>query len=181
MVGQNVDEGCDRTVMLVESNSKVQDSLRKKLKALGYRVLIMGDPKRAIQRFEYLDPAEDLPAECVIFSCTDLGKRALAAFNEFGENENTKDIPAILMVTDAQQKYLEVAKLGANRTNLSLPVKFKRVRQKLRQLLNIAEPEESKAPPKKKPDAGSKQVDDRSRADSSSNDDTDLDGTDLDD
>ena len=173
MVGQNMDGGCDHTVMLVESNIKVQDSLRKKLKKLGYRVLIMGDPKRAIQRFEYLDPAERLPAECVIFSCTDLGKNALAAFNEFGESENTSHIPSILMVTVPQQKFLDSAKLADHRVHLPLPVKFKRVRQTLRQLLGIAEPTNGSSPKSSSPDNSSS-------ADSSSNDDTDVDGTDVD-
>ena len=40
----------------------MQDLLRAKLKELGYRVLIIGDAQRGIQRFMDLSPGEDKPA-----------------------------------------------------------------------------------------------------------------------
>ena len=69
------EEGAERTILIIESNPKVQDSLREKLKSLGYRVLITGDPKRGLSRFDDLDPADDLPADCVIFGCVGLGRQ----------------------------------------------------------------------------------------------------------
>ena len=39
------------TVFVLESDQRLQDALRDKLKQLGYRVLISGDPGRAVDRF----------------------------------------------------------------------------------------------------------------------------------
>ena len=87
------DEGGGCTVLLIESNTKLQDSLRGRLKELGYRVLIMGNPERALERFEDLDPAEDRPAGCVVFGCTDLGRRGMEAFLEFIKRPETRTHP----------------------------------------------------------------------------------------
>jgi serine/threonine protein kinase len=38
-------------VFVIERDERLQDALRKKLKELGYRVLIAGDPSRAVERF----------------------------------------------------------------------------------------------------------------------------------
>lgn len=133
-------EGIGKTIMIIESSVKVQDSLREKLKDLGYRVLIVGDPVRAMQRFQDLDPSEDRPADCVIFGCAGLGLSALEAFNRFATDEHSKDVPAILMVGNKQQKYLERANLCDYRTHLELPIKFKNVRRTLRKLLVIPDP-----------------------------------------
>lgn len=39
------------TVFIVESDERLQDAMRDKLKQIGYRVLISGDPGRALDRF----------------------------------------------------------------------------------------------------------------------------------
>ena len=44
-------EGEDRTVMLVESSISMQDTIRNALKKRGYRVLVFGDPRRALAAF----------------------------------------------------------------------------------------------------------------------------------
>ena len=46
-----ITEGEGKTVMVVESSQALQDTLRKRLKKIGYRVLILGDPNRALDRF----------------------------------------------------------------------------------------------------------------------------------
>lgn len=134
------DEGAGKTVMIIESNVKIQDSLRNKLKELGYRVLIVGDPVRALQRFHDLDPADETPADCVIFGCAGLEINALDAFNRFAQEKYSREVPAILMVGKKQQHFLERADLCEYRTHLDLPVKFKNVRRTLRKLLNIPDP-----------------------------------------
>lgn len=131
------EEGEGKTIMVVESTPKVQDTLRKRLKNVGYRVLIVSDPDRAMGRFRDLDPAEDCPADCVVFSCAGLGVSALDAFNDFGEHEYSSEIPAILMVGPKQQKFLEHANLNEHRKHLELPLKFKILKAQLRELLNI--------------------------------------------
>lgn len=128
-------EGTGKTILVLESNQKVQDALREKLKELGYRVLIISDANRGIGRFLDLDPAEDAPADCVIFSCAGLGLEGLDAFNTFAETDETKNVPAILLLPEALNKYAGDAKVAAHRKVLSLPLRFNRVRKTLKELL----------------------------------------------
>jgi serine/threonine protein kinase len=132
-------EGHGHTIMVIESNPKVQDSLRARLKELGYRPLIISDPHRAIRRFEDLDPAEERPASCIIVSCAGLGRDGIDGFNYLASHRDTAGLPMILLVTKPLQKVLQDAKLSDHRVALDLPLKFKEVRQTLRQLLAINE------------------------------------------
>ncbi len=132
-------EGVGHTVMVVDSHSEVQNLLRERLKGLGYRVLILSDPIRAIERFENLDPAEDRPADCVIFGCAGLGQAGLEAFNEFAVNDWTKSTPSILLVRESQSEFLDDAKLSEKRICSHMPIKFRQIRSNLQQLLGIEE------------------------------------------
>lgn len=133
-------EGEGRTVMLVESKVELQNAIRDRLKKRGYRVLVIGDPRRAISRFE---PLEDPPADCVVFSAHELGSAALEAFNRFATDEHTRDIPAILLVDEKQQHIIERAKLDSHRRRLSLPLKVRELRAMLQKLLQNRPKQES--------------------------------------
>lgn len=125
-------EGANKTVMLVESKLEFQDLIREKLKKRGYRVLVISDPVRALARFA---PEEDAPADCVLFSAPDLGGAALDAFNEFGSNAHTAQIPAILLVDRKQQFVIRNAQLGDKRMMLAMPLKVRDLRVALLRLL----------------------------------------------
>ena len=128
------EEGGGRTLMLIESKQKIQDLFRDKLKEVGYKLLIFSDPRRALARFEYMDPTAPRPAEVVMFSCADMGADALNAFNFFATNDDTKSFPAILLVTENQQNYVKQAKLAEHRRVATLPVKIKELRELLLEL-----------------------------------------------
>ncbi len=132
-------EGKGRTVMVVESDIKLQDLLRSKLKALGYRVLVIGNPSRAIERFDGLDPAEDIPADCVLFGCKGLASEGLHAFNDFASGEYTEEIPAVLLLAEGQEKFQDSASLSNHRLCLKFPLKFKHVRRALLHLIGNKE------------------------------------------
>ena len=131
------EEGQGKTVLLIESNIKVQNRLRDRLKAIGYRVLITSDLVRGLSRFEDLDPAEQSPADCVIFGCAGLGREGIKGFEQFVAGEFTSELPAILIVTDKTEKYTKQEWINGHRRQLSMPLKFKRVRNALRELLDI--------------------------------------------
>ncbi len=126
-------EGEGRSVMIVESNIEMQDSLRNLLKRRGYRVLVVGDAQRAIGRFEV---GGDPPAECVVFCTTEMGEEALDAFNEFGEKEDTKEIPAILFIAERHQDFAARASVSEHRKLLPMPLKVRQLRAMLLKLLN---------------------------------------------
>lgn len=125
-------EGVGYVVMLVESKTALQNAVRERLKAQGYRVLIISDPRRALERFS---DAVDKPADCVVFGAGELGNEALDAFNAFAENEDTASIPAVLLVDPSQTHIVSRAKRGSNRALLPLPLRVKQLRMALIKLL----------------------------------------------
>ncbi|MBC8351895.1 MAG: protein kinase [Planctomycetes bacterium] len=126
-------EGQGHSVMIVESNIEMQDALRDLLKRRGYRVLVVGDAQRALDRFA---AGGDPPAECVVFCTTEMGEEALDAFNSFGENEDTKDISAVLFIAEKHQDFGTRAATAEHRKLLPMPLKVRQLRAILLKLLN---------------------------------------------
>ncbi len=118
------EEGVDRTLMVVESNSKIQDMLRDPLKKCGYKVLVISNPDRAISRFDD-DPEV---ADCVIFSTIELGYQALDAFNQFQAGERTRHVPAVLLVAEKQKPIIKEAKLDPLHVAVAMPLSLKKLR-----------------------------------------------------
>lgn len=125
-------EGASRTVMIVESNPSMQDLFRDRLKKHGYRVLVISDPARALDRLG----SKPCPADCVVFSARELGRASLEAYNKLGKLEATKDLPALLLLDRAQGKWKETAVLGSHRTTVMLPLKFREFRRALQRLFS---------------------------------------------
>jgi len=126
-------EGEGYVVMLVESKAGLQNAIRERLKARGYRVLVISDPNRALGRFS---PHEDAPADCVIFGAAELGTLAVEAFNKFASDEHSKAIPGILLLDRSQSNIIAAAQRGPNRKLLALPLKVRELRVALKQLLS---------------------------------------------
>lgn len=135
-----LEEGGDRAVMIVDSNATFQDAFRQGLKKVGYRVLVVSDAGRAIDRCN----TNDHVADCVVFGCHSLGKSGLEAFNKFAELDTTKKIPAILLLAPKQQAYVERAELNDHRVVAKMPLKMTQFRGVLKKLL--AAPAEDNAP-----------------------------------
>ncbi|GAA5504600.1 serine/threonine-protein kinase [Novipirellula caenicola] len=125
-------EGEGYVVLLVESKIGLQNAIRDRLKARGYRVLIIQDPNRALARFATDD---EQPADCVIFGAADLGVDAVDAYNRFAQDENTCNIPSILLIDRRQTSLIQAAMRGPKRKMLGLPLKVRELRQALSQLL----------------------------------------------
>ena len=53
----------------------------------------------------------------------------------FADNEETAEIPALLLLTAGMKKYLPDAKISECRLPLDMPLKFKLVRKALNKLL----------------------------------------------
>ncbi len=125
-------EGEGYIVMLVESKTALQNAVRERLKSRGYRVLVISDPNRALDRFH---PDDDPPADCVVFGASELGSVAVEAFNRFGADEHTASIPSILLVDRRQTNLIAAARRGGNRKLLPLPLKVRELRVALIHLL----------------------------------------------
>jgi serine/threonine protein kinase len=125
-------EGEGYVVMLVESKAGLQNAVRDRLKARGYRVLIISDPNRALARFA---DGEERPADCVIFGAAELGNLALEAYNRFASDEHTREVPTILLVDQKQAHIIERARRGSIHKLLALPLKVRELRAALISLL----------------------------------------------
>lgn len=125
-------EGEGYIVMLVESKPGLQNAIREKLKNRGYRVLVISDANRALARFT---TDEDPPADCVIFSASQLGSLAGEAFNQFGSDAHTSEIPAMMLVDKRQTQIINDAKQAEHRILVHLPLRVRELRAALAQLL----------------------------------------------
>ncbi len=130
-------EGIGHTIMLIEPKIDVQNQLRERLKKLGYKVLILGDPQRAIARFEDLDQSEKNPADCLIFGIASLGAVGWENFNKFATHARSQKVPAVVMLNQQQKDALDLVNLNDHRVCVTVPAKFREIRQALRTLLKI--------------------------------------------
>lgn len=106
------------TVMLVEKSRKSQESLRRFLQNLGYRVLLTENPRRALNRFTSMPP----PADGLVISAQELGQEALDAFNELTSDSFLLSVPAIIIVSPNQKSVVEAAVCDDRRRLLLLPI-----------------------------------------------------------
>ena len=120
------------TLLIVESNASIQKAIHQRLTNQGYRVLVSADPAQAIERFH----DQKRLADCVVFSCKDLGAASLEAFNRFGTDEATKHLPAILLLGERQQAWKKKAQLADHRVALSMPIRLKQFLAVLGKLLS---------------------------------------------
>ena len=120
------------SVMVVESNSKMQDVFRDGLKRAGYRVLLTSDPTRALGRF-HQDAAT---ADCIIFNAQQLGQPALDMFNRFGKDPRTDAVPAMLLLDEEQHQWKGKAVTAEHRVVLPMPITMKKLRLALAQLVD---------------------------------------------
>ena len=127
-----LEEGANRAVMIVDSNPEMQDAFRKGLKKVGYRVLVVSDASRAIDRCD----TNDKVADCVVFGCHSLGRSGLEAFNQVSLKWTTrKRHRPVLILAEKQTRFAEEAKLAEKRVVAKLPLKMKEFRGLLRGLL----------------------------------------------
>ncbi len=136
------EEGRGLTIMLIESNTKLQDVLRDKLKGLGYRVLITNDPGRGLDRFMDMGTGDDEETVngCVIFGCVGLGREAMQACYNFAVDSETKHVPSLMIVTEKLKRHVNHDLIGERHQVLAMPVKFAHVQKALRKLLGIKLP-----------------------------------------
>jgi serine/threonine-protein kinase len=129
-------EGEGKTIMVVENRLEFQNLLREKLKNRGYRVLVLGDPVRAMNR---LSDSEEHGVDCIIISAVNLGNEALDFFNNIGQQEHTKDLPMLLLIDQRQTHIIERAQVGKNHRTIAMPLKVRELRETILQLFeNVA-------------------------------------------
>lgn len=106
------------TLMLVEKSRKAQESLRRFLQNLGYRVLLTENPQRALARLAI----RPLPADCLVISAQELGLDAVQAFNRLSMETFLSDVPGILIASSKQEDVVQAAHFDDLRRLLQFPI-----------------------------------------------------------
>lgn len=114
----------DHSVMIVESDSKLQEVLRESFKKVGFRVLLTGDPQRALDRFYENREV----ADCVVINAQNIGEPAVTSFNGTPDlDHGTWKLPAFLLLAKNQKAWNEIAKQDDFRVVIQMPVSMKQL------------------------------------------------------
>ena len=125
------DQGQPRKLMVVESETKMQDLFREMFKKRGYRVLVTSDPERLFQRFYENNDTADV----ILVSSGHMGAEALETFNRLGQEAATKLVPAVLLLGDQHGKWSDRAQIDNHRGVLRMPVKSRELRSAILKVL----------------------------------------------
>jgi serine/threonine-protein kinase len=111
-------------LMIVESDHKMQDVFRELFKKQGYRVLVTSDPDRLFQRLY-----DDIrAADVLLISSGQIGREALEAFNKLGQDNRTKNLPAVLLLGEPHAAWMKEAAGGPRRLVTKMPLKSRELR-----------------------------------------------------
>lgn len=115
------------TILCVENRSKNQDVLRDYLTKHGYRVLILSDVDRALNRIK-----ENAP-DCVVFMEDAIGAGAVEAFHKALEMD--LDLSAILVLAEKNAKTKKKLQKTDRSRILVQPIKIRNLRAKIQKVL----------------------------------------------
>lgn len=122
----------DHSVMIVESDPKLQEVLRESFKKVGFKVLMTVDPMRAIERF--YDNRE--VADCLMINAQNIGEPAIEAFNQARElDHGTWKLAAFLLLAKNQKAWTEQANQDDFRVVIQMPVTMKQLTVMMTQVL----------------------------------------------
>ena len=121
------DQGQPRKLMIVESDVKMQDMLRELFKKNGYRVLVMSDPERVLDRF-FQDPQA---ADVVLLTTGNNGRAALDTFNRFSQESAMRELPVVLLLDQNHLHWEADAIKGEHRIVAKMPIKMRELRAAL--------------------------------------------------
>lgn len=124
------------TILVIEPNVEMQNLLRDGLKKIGYRVLIISAPQRALERLKDDSDAID----CVIIDASELGEPAVTAFNQIGDDPRTHMVPSLLLLDETQRDLLPMASRSEHRQVVKLPLTMKQLRTAVSELVGKQRP-----------------------------------------
>lgn len=94
-------QGPTKTILVVEANPEMQNIFRDSLKREGYRVLMMTDLARMLERFE--SGSSDI--DCVLINAQYIGPESVLAFNQLVLMPISQGVKTILLLDERQVKW----------------------------------------------------------------------------
>jgi CheY-like chemotaxis protein len=131
---KNVDSAptqATRSVFVAESDERLQDAIRDKLKELGYRVYMAGDPVRALDRFR------QQPYDALVVDAGTTGEDGLLTFDRVMSEAERLDLTCagILVLNEDQQDWVKRIRKRSRVTVMVRPVTLKALHKKLQDMI----------------------------------------------
>jgi serine/threonine protein kinase len=120
-----------KSVLCVESQTEIQDALRKSVTNWGYRALLVADAERAAERFR------EAKVDAVIFDTDGQAAESFEAFLDMHEkaHEEGQQLRAVVLLGPRQAALRQKLPTDDKLIVLSKPIKMKQVQEALAQLL----------------------------------------------
>jgi CheY-like chemotaxis protein len=120
-----------RTVFVVERDERLQQAVREKLKDLGYRVLLAGDPARAVDRFK------QQPFDALVMDGGTVGEEGIMVFERLMKEAERRQLSCagILILSDEQADWAAKVEPRPTSAVMMRPVTLKQLHRKLQDLV----------------------------------------------
>jgi serine/threonine-protein kinase len=120
-----------RSVFVAESDERLQDAIRDKLKELGYRVFMAGDPVRALDRFR------QQPFDALVVDAGTTGEDGLLTFDRVMSEAGRLDLACagILVLNEEQKDWVKRLHKHPRISIMVRPVTLKALHQKLQDMI----------------------------------------------
>lgn len=117
------------TVLCIEDRKKQQDILRTYLTKHGFRVLLLTDVKRALQRLE------TNPPDCVVLMGESIGSAAPAAYQQLVNLSRRMPMSGVLVLSRRQKAFLDDCRETGTTRVLIQPLTMRDLRQEIQNVL----------------------------------------------
>lgn len=121
----------ERSVFVVEKNERLKDILREKLKKMGYRVFIAGDPANVMARFR------QQPFDALVVDAGTVGEEGVFLFKELLDLAERQKLPCvgIMMLSEDQAGWGDNIQQGPKAVVLVRPVTLGQLCTKLGEMM----------------------------------------------
>jgi serine/threonine-protein kinase len=114
-----------RTVMCIEDRSKQQNDLRSYFSRHGYRVLVLNDLQRGLNRLE------TNPPDCMVIMAESVGSGAVAGFHEAARLRNGSPMVTVLVLPENQADQKAEIEVTPTEQVLVQPVTLRELRNRI--------------------------------------------------
>jgi len=124
-----------RSIFIVEKKPRLQDAMREKFSASGFRVLISQDPERAMHRYE------ESPYHALVVDAGTAGEAGIRTFNRIVEEADTLDltIAGVVILSEDQAEWVTLVHDHPGVAVLVRPVNLPQLHEKLLELMETGQ------------------------------------------
>jgi CheY-like chemotaxis protein len=119
--------GGPRSIFVVQPHEKLRETIRDRLKELGYRVMVAGDPNRALERFAAQ------PFHALVLDAGTAGEEGMLIFQQVMSDAEARGLPTagLLILSEKQADWQDRLFKRLNQAVLIRPVALKQLEDKI--------------------------------------------------